>query len=168
MIITYSIDLTQLNAPRRVPQVLSTRSEGAAMSLEFTADRDRIDLDAVHGFLTESYWARGIERETVRASIAGSACFAFLDGGRTVAFARVIADDATFAYLADVFVLPAYRGQGVGRDLVERILADERFRTVRRWLLRTLDAHGLYKRFGFEPIADPGTWMEMLPGGHGP
>jgi N-acetylglutamate synthase-like GNAT family acetyltransferase len=135
---------------------------GAAATYEFTADRDRIDPREVHGFLTASYWARGIGFETVERSMAGSMCFGYLLDGQTVAFARVISDGATFAYLADVFVVPAHRARGLGKRLLEGIFADPRLSGLRRWLLRTLDAHDLYRRFGFDEVAAPDTWMERV------
>lgn len=127
---------------------------------EFTADRSRLDLNLIHGFLTASYWARGIDADTVERSMAGSLCFGFLEGEATVAFGRVVTDCATFAYLADVFVLPEHRGQGLGKRLVEGILADARLSGLRRWVLRTLDAHALYRKYGFEELGAPDTWME--------
>lgn len=131
---------------------------------EFTTERDRIDLAVVHTFLTASYWAEGVDVDTVARSMAGSMCFGFLEDGATVAFARVVTDAATFAYLADVFVLPEHRGAGLGKRMVERILADPRLATVRRWVLRTGDAHGLYDRFGFEVTTTPDMWMERVTG----
>lgn len=132
------------------------------MAYQFVTDRNRLDLAVVHRFLTGSYWARGIDRATVECSMQGSLCFGFLQDGATVAFARVVTDAATFAYLADVFVLPEHRGLGLGRRLVENILADPRLATLRRWSLRTADAHGLYRRCGFEVTTTPEMWMERL------
>jgi GNAT superfamily N-acetyltransferase len=131
---------------------------------EFTTERDRLDLAVVHAFLTASYWAEGVDVDTVQRSLAGSMCFGFLEDGATVAFARVVTDAATFAYLADVFVLPDHRGAGLGKRMVERILADPRLATVRRWVLRTGDAHGLYDRYGFEVTSTPEMWMERVAG----
>lgn len=132
---------------------------------EFTTDRTRLDPAAIHAFLTASYWAEGIDIETVERSMADSMCFGFLKDGATVAFGRVVTDRATFAWLADVFVLPEHRGAGLGRRLVEGILADGRLSTLRRWVLRTADAHDLYRRYGFEEIGAPGMWMERVVGG---
>lgn len=132
---------------------------------EFTADAERIDVGVVHAFLTGSYWASGIGVETVRRAMAGSMCFAILtpDASEvmaTVAFARVVTDGATFAYLADVFVLPEHRGLGLGKRLVDGVLADPRLASVRLWLLKTADAHGLYRRYGFRELKAPDRWME--------
>jgi len=127
---------------------------------QFTSQRTRLDPEVVHAFLTESYWASGIDLDTVERAMAGSLCFGFLDDGATVAFGRVITDGATFAYLSDVFVLPEHRGAGLGKRLVEGILQDPRLLSLRRWALRTRDAHALYRRYGFGEIQEPETWME--------
>lgn len=134
------------------------------VTVELTTDRRRIDTRVVHGFLTESYWAPGITVETVERSMDGSMCFGLLLDGATVGFARVVTDGATFAYLADVFVLPEHRGAGLGKRLVEGVLADPRLTGLRRWVLRTADAHDLYRRFGFEATPTPEMWMERTRG----
>ncbi len=114
-----------------------------------------VDLDVVHAFLRTTYWASGIPRETVSRAIANSLCFTLLVGDAQVGFARVVTDRATFAYLADVFVLESRRGRGLGRWLVETVLAHPELRGLRRWLLVTRDAHGLYLKLGFANVADP-------------
>lgn len=118
------------------------------------------DVGVIHAFLTESYWAKGIPRETVERSIRGSLCFALRDGSRQVGFARVISDRATIAYLGDVFVLPEYQGRGLGKWLVECVLTHPELQGLRRWMLGTRDAHGLYRQFGFTPVAEPEKVME--------
>jgi GNAT superfamily N-acetyltransferase len=128
---------------------------------EVSTDRHRLDRNMIHGFLGGSYWAKGIPRETVDRAIDNSYCFGVYEAGRQIAFARVITDHATFAYLADVFVIESHRGRGVGRHLVESILADERLPNLRRWLLATVDAHGLYQQFGFQPLSHPGRFLEI-------
>lgn len=125
-----------------------------------TCDPARVDVDVVTGFLTESYWAKGIPREIVARSIANSLCFALLHGDTQVGFARVVTDQATFAYLADVFVAPAFRGRGLSKFLMECVNAHPGLQGLRRWLLVTRDAHGLYERFGFKPLASPDRLME--------
>ena len=132
--------------------------------LRISTDRDELDVDLVHRFLSgEAYWSRGIPRETVERAIAGSLCFAgYLDGAGQVAFARVVTDGATFGYLADVFVLPAYRGRGFSRELVAAIAAHPQLQGLRRFMLATSDAHGLYAKFGFAAPAHPQTLMEVL------
>ena len=114
----------------------------------------------MHGFLAASYWAAGIPREVVRRSIEHSLCFGLYHQDRQVGFARVVTDRATFGYLGDVFVLEAYRGRGLGRWLMEVVHAHPELQGFRRWCLLTLDAHGLYRRAGFTPLADAARWME--------
>lgn len=130
-------------------------------------DPARLDLALIHGFLASSYWAAGIPEETMRRSIAGSLAFGLyrLDdegGGRQVGFARAVTDRATYAYLADVFVVPDERGQGLGTFLVEAVLAHPDLQGLRRWSLVTRDAHDLYRKFGFVPLAAPERHMERL------
>ena len=125
-----------------------------------TTRREEMDLDVIHGFLAHSYWAEGIPRALVERSIEHSLCFAVLLGARQVGFARVISDRATFAYLADVFVLEGHRGRGLGRKLVEAALGHPELQDVRRFLLRTKDAHGVYAPVGFRALLTPERWME--------
>lgn len=124
-------------------------------------DRWRVDREAVHAFLADSYWARGISRDVVERSIRHSLCFGIYDGDAQVGFARVVTDHATFAYLADVFVVPAHRGRGLAKWLMECIVAHPDLQGLRRFLLGTRDAHGLYARFGFGPPRNPAIWMEI-------
>lgn len=126
-----------------------------------SSNRAELDISLIHRFLSEqSSWAMGIPRETVERAIEGSLCFGgFLDGGQ-IAFARVITDSATFANLVDVFVLPEYRGQGFGKQLVEAVMDYPGLRDLRRFTLATGDAHGLYANFGFTPPQYPGSLME--------
>ncbi len=128
-----------------------------------STDRDRLDLDVVHGFLTNSYWARGIPRKTVENSIQHSLCFGIYEegGGAQVGFARVISDFATFAYIGDVFVLDTHRGLGLGKWLMECITQHPALQNLRRWMLATRDAHGLYAQFGFMPVQSPEIFMEI-------
>lgn len=121
-----------------------------------------VDRDAVARFLTQSYWARGIPSETVSKAIDGSLCFSLRDATRQVGFARVITDRAVFAYLADVFVLDAYRGAGLGQWLIDCVIGHPELQGLRRWMLATRDAHGLYERFGFTPLKRPETFMERF------
>lgn len=129
---------------------------------EFTIDTDpaRIDLDVVHGFLTSSYWAQGIPRDVVKRSIEGALCFGiYREGGAQVGFARAITDFATFAYVGDVFVLEPFRGQGLSKWLMECMTGHPDLQGLRRWMLATRDAHGLYRQFGFTEVAHPERWM---------
>jgi GNAT superfamily N-acetyltransferase len=125
-----------------------------------TCDPDRIDLDVVADFLATSYWAPGIPRAVVQKAIAHSLCFVLIDGDQQVGFARVISDHATFAYLADVFVVPAYRGRGLSKWLMECVVSHSELQGLRRWMLATRDAHALYERVGFTPLKKPEMFME--------
>lgn len=128
--------------------------------VEITADPARVDVDVVHRFLSESaYWALGRPRATVERSIRNSICFSVYCDGQQVGFARVVSDHAVFAYLMDVFVLPAWRGQGLSKRLMATILAHPDLQGLKLFLLRTSDAHGLYTQFGFEPINRPDDLM---------
>jgi GNAT superfamily N-acetyltransferase len=126
-------------------------------------DPARLDVGTVHRYLSEeSYWARGVPRDVVERSIAGSLPFGlYAPDGSLVGFARVVTDRAVFAYLADVFVLDAHRGSGLGVWLVEVVLSHPELQGLRRWLLFTADAHGLYERFGFGPGRTFESYMEM-------
>jgi GNAT superfamily N-acetyltransferase len=125
-----------------------------------STDPARIDLEMVHGFLAGSYWATGIPREVVRRSMEHALCFGVYHGDRQVGFARVISDRATFAYLGDVFVLDAYRGRGLAAWLLEVIQAHPELQGLRRWVLLTRDAHDLYRKAGWTPLAAPDRYME--------
>lgn len=126
-----------------------------------STDPERLDLDVIHSFLTECYWAQGIPRETVARSIENSLCFGVYANGRQVAFARVISDFATYAYIGDVFVLDAYRGRGLSKWMMRAITRHPQLQGLRRWTLLTRDAHKLYSQFGFVPLKSPGRYMEM-------
>jgi GNAT superfamily N-acetyltransferase len=126
-----------------------------------TTDTARVSLDVVHQFLSrESYWAKGIPRERVARSIENAMCFTLLHADRHIGFARVISDCATVAYLGDVFILEEYRKRGLSKWLLECILSHPDLQGLRRWILGTADAHGLYARYGFTPLAAPERFME--------
>jgi GNAT superfamily N-acetyltransferase len=130
----------------------------------FEADDDasRIDVDVVHGFLSTSYWAEGIPREVVARSIAGSLNLGvYAADGAMVAFARAVTDRATFAWLADVFVVEEMRGHGLGRFVVSTLLDHPELQGVRRFMLATADAHELYRSYGFSELADPSRTMAI-------
>ncbi len=129
--------------------------------IEVSTDPTRIDLDAVHAYLTRAYWCEGISKDLLAKAIAGSLCFALLDGDRQIGFARVVTDRATFAYLCDVYVLDEYAGQGLGKRLMEEVQSHPDLQGLRRFVLVTRDAHGLYKQFGFEPLKSPNSYMEI-------
>ncbi len=126
-----------------------------------SADPSLLDLGVIHAFLTESYWAKGVTEDVVARSIEHSICFGAYKDGTQVGFARAVTDRATFALLADAFVIEAERGHGVGKMLVEAALNHPELRDLRRWLLATDDAHGLYERSGFVPLRRPERWMEI-------
>ncbi len=125
-----------------------------------TTDQARFDVTAIHQFLTRSYWAKGIPFETVRRSIENSLGFAILHGERQVGFARVITDKATFAYLADVYVIEEERGKGLSKWLMEVILAHPDVQDIRSFYLLTGDAHGLYRQFGWKVYDSPEKFMK--------
>jgi GNAT superfamily N-acetyltransferase len=126
-----------------------------------TTDKSLIDVNYVHWFLTNSYWAEGIPIETVQRSIDGSLCFSVVYLNHQVGFARVITDEATFAYLADVFIDENFRRRGLSKWLMEVIMAYSTLQGLRRFMLATRDAHGLYKQFGFQPLDHVDRWMHI-------
>jgi N-acetylglutamate synthase-like GNAT family acetyltransferase len=125
-----------------------------------STDPGRVALDVVYGYLARSYWSRGIPLAMVKKALKHSLCFGVYSGeGAQVGFARVISDYATYAYLADVFILEDYRGKGLSKWLMECILTHPELQTVRTFFLATRDAHGLYEQFGFKPVEEPGRYM---------
>jgi GNAT superfamily N-acetyltransferase len=127
-----------------------------------TTDAKRLDIDAIHAYLSRSFWAEGIPRDTVARAIAHSLCFGLFDGDTQVGFARVVTDRATYAYLCDVYVLESHRGQGLGKWLMETVMAHPDLQGLRRFQLVTLDAHGLYRRHGFDTPLQPERQMEIF------
>lgn len=125
-----------------------------------STEASRLDLEMIHDFLTTSYWAAGVPAEVVKRSIEHSLPFGVYHQDRQVGFARVVTDYATFAYLADVFIIEAYRGQGLAKWLVEVIVAQPDLQGLRRWMLATRDAHTLYGKVGFTSLKAPERWME--------
>ncbi len=125
-----------------------------------TTDASRLDIDYIHAFLTGSYWARGIPRDVVARAIENSLNFGLFQGPRQVGFARAITDRAWYAYIADVFVDEAHRGKGLGKLLVEAVISHPDLQNLRRMMLGTADAHGLYRQFGFTDVDRPERWME--------
>jgi GNAT superfamily N-acetyltransferase len=128
---------------------------------EITCDKTRLDVDAIHAFLSQSYWSPGVPRSIVERAVANSLCFGVLLDGEQVGFARVITDRVTFAYLADVYILPDHRGKGLARRLMEQVSSHPDLQGLRRFLLATRDAHALYEKFGFRPLARPERIMEI-------
>ena len=124
-------------------------------------DPARLDVAAIHAYLTRSYWATGIPREIVERAVRGSLCLGlYIVAGEQVGLVRVVTDYATFAWLCDVYVLEPHRGRGLSKAMMRAVLAHPRLQTVRRFTLATRDAHGLYAQFGFKPVAKPESQME--------
>jgi GNAT superfamily N-acetyltransferase len=128
-----------------------------------STDPARLDLEIVHTYLAnDSYWASSVPMPVLKKAVENSLCFGVYQADRQVGFARVISDYATFAYLADVFILEEHRGQGCGKWLVESIMDHPQLQGLRRWMLVTRDAHGLYAQYGFKPLANPDRLMEIV------
>ena len=126
-----------------------------------STDNARLDLSVIHDYLSKhSYWATGRSLETIRRSIEHSLAFGVYKGREQVGFARVVTDYATFAWIADVFILDSFRGQGLGTWLMEVIISHPELQGFRRWTLSTKDAHELYRKFGFTELMRPERWME--------
>ena len=129
--------------------------------IEISTDAARLDIALIHAFLSnESHWARGITRDRVEHALANSLCFGAYSDHRQIGLARVVTDYATFAWLADVFVVASDRGRGVGALLTEAVVSHPELKDLRRAALVTRTAPGLYARYGFTPLASPGIWME--------
>jgi len=126
-----------------------------------STDPARLDLTAIHAYLSRSYWAEGIPKDLVAKSIEGSICFGLFDADRQIALARVITDKATFAYLCDVYVLEEYQRSGLGQWLMEAVCSHPDLQNLRRFVLLTRDAHKLYEKFGFKLPEDPSRYMEI-------
>lgn len=121
-----------------------------------------LDLGVIHGFLTNSYWSAGVPRELLKRAIENSLSFGVYDASKQVGFARAITDRASFAYLADVFILDSHQGRGLGKQLMRFIRSHPDLQGLRRWHLVTRDAHGLYQQFGFSGLSDPARHMEIF------
>jgi len=136
--------------------------------MDFTKDRfyistenEKMDIELIHSFLSRSYWAEGISKEIITRSVEGALCFGVFENDKQVGFARMITDRATFAYLADVFIIEEYRGLGLSKWLMEVIMAHPDLQGLRRMMLATRDAHELYKKFGFTPLNNVDRWMHI-------
>jgi GNAT superfamily N-acetyltransferase len=126
-----------------------------------STDKARLDLPMIQRFLVEeSYWAQERSEEQTRTAIENSICFGVYEGERQIGFARVVSDKATFAYLGDVFILEEFRGKGLSKWLMEVIVSHPELQGLRRWVLATRDAHGLYEQFEFSSLRFPDRWME--------
>jgi len=127
-----------------------------------STEKEKLDIDLIHSFLNRTYWAEGISKEVITRSIEGSLCFGVFENDKQVGFARMITDKATFAYLADVFIIEEFRGRGLSKWLMEIIMSHPDLQGLRRMILVTKDAHGLYKQFGFTPLINVDRWMNIL------
>ncbi len=137
---------------------MSTATLPAGYALRLGAEQ--MDVPAVHAFLTQTYWAQGIPFDVVERAVRHSLCVGVAAEGKQVAFARAITDQATFAYLADVYVLPEHRGRGLSRAMLAALFAQPGLQGLRRFMLATRDAHALYAGYGFTPLARPERMME--------
>ena len=131
-------------------------------NLLVSCDPTRLNFDVIHGFLSNSYWSPGIPVDVVKRAAANSLCFGMYEDGKQIGYARVITDFTAFAYLADVFVLATHQGRGLGKWLMECIMAHPQLQSIRRWMLATRDAHNLYQQYGFSSINEPKILMEKL------
>ncbi len=124
-------------------------------------DKTRLDIALIQSFLTnDSYWAQDRTIEQTRTAIENSICFGLYDGTAQIGFGRVVSDQATFAYVGDVFVIDSFRSQGLSKWLMETMMEHPDLQGLRRWILATRDAHGLYQQFGFDELKHPDRWME--------
>ncbi|CAN5602652.1 GNAT family N-acetyltransferase [soil metagenome] len=127
-----------------------------------STDKESLQTDVIHKFLSaDSYWAKDRTFEQTLTAIENSICFGLYHGNKQIGFARVVSDQATFAYIGDVYVTAKYRGRGLSKWLMETIVEYPDLQGLRRWVLATRDAHGLYEQFGFGPLVHPDRWMEL-------
>ena len=143
-----------------MPQILETHRDNFAIS----TDPARLDVDAITDMLSRAYWAQGRTREVIARYLQYSLTFGIYDGSRQIGLARVVSDYTTFAWLCDVFIHEEYRGQGLGKWLMETVHSHPDLQNLRRWLLATKDAHGLYSQFGWVPLEPPERWMMKING----
>ncbi len=137
-------------------------TESRRGDLLISTDQSRLDIDAIHDFLSNSYWeTRGMSRETLERAVRGSLCFGIYDGKRQIGFARVVTDGATFAYLCDDYVIEDYRGQGLGKWLMQSVFDHPELRELHRWVVVTRDSR-LYEKFGFTLVKEPQTYLEIV------
>ncbi len=129
-----------------------------------SVDKRKLQFKVIQDFLSNSYWAKGRKSEITKATIRNSVCFGLYHKSKQIGFARVISDLATFAYLADVFIIEEYRGKGLAKWFMKVVFEYEQFKLVKRWMLATSDAHGLYRKFGFTEIPDPSKLMQLTKG----
>jgi N-acetylglutamate synthase-like GNAT family acetyltransferase len=136
------------------------------MDYKITNNKKEMDIDAIHDYLTRSYWAKNVPKSVVTKAVENSLCFGLFaitanKNGKQVGFARLITDSATFAYLADVYILEEHRGKGLSKQLMEMIVKHPQLQGLRRIMLATRDAHGLYKQYGFTPLTEQTMFMQL-------
>ena len=141
-----------------MPQLMEVHKDKFTIS----TDPQRLDINAINDFLTRAYWASGRPRERTERALANSLVFGLYDGEKQIGLARIISDYAVFAYLCDVFIHEDYRAHGLGKWLIETVMAHPDLQGLRRWMLATNDAHGLYRQFGWEELRNPENWMQIL------
>ena len=141
-----------------MPQIIEVKKDNFIIS----TDPSRLDADAIVDMLTRAYWAKGRPRERTEGALANSLVFGIYDGDKQIGLARIVSDFAVFAYLCDVFIHEDYRAHGLGKWLMQTIHAHPDLQSLRRWVLATHDAHGLYKQYGWTPLENPNNWMEIL------
>lgn len=139
-----------------MPQILETHRDQFTIS----TDPARLDMDAICDFLARAYWSSTRPRERTERAIQNSLVFGMYDGDKQIGVARVVSDYSIFAYLCDVFIHEDYRAHGLGKWLIQTIMEHPDLKEMRRWVLVTNDAHGLYKQYGFTSIEDPEHWMQ--------
>jgi GNAT superfamily N-acetyltransferase len=129
---------------------------------QIKTDRKLMDIDLIHQFISNSYWAKGIPKQTLIRSLDNSLCFGVFIDDQQVGFARVVTDKATFAYLADVFVLKEHRGRQLAKKMINEVLDHPELQRLRRIMLATQDAHELYRQFGFASLSNPNSIMAVV------
>lgn len=143
-----------------MPQIIETHRDHFTIS----TDPARLDIDAITDMLSRAYWAKGRTRDVIARYLQHSLTFGIYDGPRQIGLARIVSDYTTFAWLCDVFIHEDYRSHGLGKWLMETIHSHPDLQGLRRWLLATRDAHGLYAQYGWKPLANPERWMENFNG----
>lgn len=130
--------------------------------IEISTDKNKLQIEVIHKFLTTTYWAKGRTIEAVKTSIENSLCFGVYLDNQQIGFARIATDFVVFAYLMDVFILPAYRGKGYSKELIKAIHNEPKLQSCKIWMLKTADAHTLYKQFGYTELTHPEKMMERI------
>lgn len=130
--------------------------------IEISTDKSKLQIEVIHGFLTASYWAKGRTIDEVKKTIEHCFCFGVYLDEKQIGFARIVTDYTVFAYLMDVFILPEHQGKGYSKQLMKAINEEPQLQSCKVWMLKTVDAHGLYKQFGFTELKHPEKVMERL------